>query len=76
MANQHDLRTDHVVYQLFFGKAPDWRAHIEGQLALFLARGPESFVSGQAHQLYVDGRILIVRALPDFSTGLTELTMK
>ncbi|PTB35646.1 hypothetical protein M441DRAFT_31853 [Trichoderma asperellum CBS 433.97] len=47
-------------YELFFGKAPDWRAHIEGQLALFLARGPESFVSGQAHQLYVDGRILIV----------------
>ncbi|KAL7893419.1 hypothetical protein HDV63DRAFT_397687 [Trichoderma sp. SZMC 28014] len=47
-------------YELFFGKAPDWRAHIEGQLALFLARGPESFVSGQSHQLYVDGRILIV----------------
>ncbi|RFU75914.1 zn2-c6 fungal-type dna-binding domain [Trichoderma arundinaceum] len=47
-------------YETFFGKAPDWRAHIEGQLALFLARGPESFVSGQAHQLYVDGRVLIV----------------
>ncbi|UKZ83920.1 hypothetical protein TrVFT333_011735 [Trichoderma virens FT-333] len=39
-------------YELFFGSAPDWRAHIEGQLSLFLARGPESFMSGQAHQLY------------------------
>ncbi|KAL7921308.1 hypothetical protein ACQKWADRAFT_327803 [Trichoderma austrokoningii] len=47
-------------YELFFGKAPDWRAHIEGQLSLFLARGPKSFMAGQSHQLYVDGRILIV----------------
>ncbi|PTB63376.1 hypothetical protein BBK36DRAFT_1126839 [Trichoderma citrinoviride] len=47
-------------YELFFGRAPDWRAHIEGQLALFLARGPASFTSGQAHQLYVDGRVLVV----------------
>ncbi|KAL7942774.1 hypothetical protein V8C42DRAFT_330347 [Trichoderma barbatum] len=47
-------------YELFFGRAPDWRAHIEGQLSLFLARGPESFTSGQAHQLYVDGRVLVV----------------
>ncbi|KAL6693815.1 hypothetical protein J3F84DRAFT_380002 [Trichoderma pleuroticola] len=47
-------------YELFFGSAPDWRAHIEGQLSLFLARGPESFTTGQAHQLYVDGRVLVV----------------
>ncbi|KAK1240460.1 hypothetical protein MKX07_004488 [Trichoderma sp. CBMAI-0711] len=47
-------------YELFFGRAPDWRAHIEGQLALFMARGPASFTSGQAHQLYVDGRVLVV----------------
>ncbi|KAL7907731.1 hypothetical protein GGI35DRAFT_65866 [Trichoderma velutinum] len=47
-------------YELFFGSAPDWRAHIEGQLSLFLARGPESFTSGQAHQLYVDHRVLVV----------------
>lgn len=51
--------------QLYFGPDGDpgvagWQRHSEGQLAMFLARGPESFVSGVSHQLFVDSRINIV----------------
>ncbi|UNI21316.1 hypothetical protein JDV02_007317 [Purpureocillium takamizusanense] len=34
-----------------------WAGHSEGQLAMFLARGPEAFTNGVAHQLFVDSRI-------------------
>lgn len=37
-----------------------WQRHSEGQLAMFLARGPDSFVSGVSHQLFADSRINIV----------------
>ncbi|KAK5996165.1 hypothetical protein PT974_04593 [Cladobotryum mycophilum] len=47
-------------YELLFGQANKWRTHLEGQLAMFLARGPQSFTLGHAHQLYVDGRILMI----------------
>ncbi|KAK6447411.1 hypothetical protein FP744_10003661 [Trichoderma asperellum] len=49
-------------YELYFGPDGDprlagWQRHSEGQLAMFLARGPTSFVSRAAHQLFVDSRI-------------------
>ncbi|KAJ6437310.1 hypothetical protein O9K51_10284 [Purpureocillium lavendulum] len=34
-----------------------WAGHSGGQLAMFLARGPEAFMTGTAHQLFVDSRI-------------------
>ncbi|EFY95862.2 fungal transcriptional regulatory protein [Metarhizium robertsii ARSEF 23] len=34
-----------------------WKHHTGGQLAFFLSRGPKSFLSGAAHQLFVDSRI-------------------
>lgn len=37
-----------------------WKHHIGGQLAFFLSRGPKSFLSGAAHQLFVDSRINMV----------------
>ncbi|KAL7944431.1 hypothetical protein V8C42DRAFT_353748 [Trichoderma barbatum] len=54
-----------ALYELFFGPDGDpgvagWQRHSEGQLAMFLARGPESFVSGASHQLFVDSRINII----------------
>ncbi|KAL7912807.1 hypothetical protein GGI35DRAFT_263280 [Trichoderma velutinum] len=58
-----------ALYELFFGPDGDpgvagWQRHSEGQLAMFLARGPESFVSGASHQLFVDSRInMIVLAI-------------
>ncbi|EHK24492.1 uncharacterized protein TRIVIDRAFT_31465 [Trichoderma virens Gv29-8] len=55
-----------ALYELFFGPDGDpgvagWQRHSEGQLAMFLARGPESFISGASHQLFVDSRINIIR---------------
>ncbi|KAK4067836.1 transcriptional regulator family: Fungal Specific TF [Trichoderma harzianum] len=54
-----------ALYELFFGPDGDpgvagWQRHSEGQLAMFLARGPESFISGVSHQLFVDSRINII----------------
>ncbi|KAL6809057.1 hypothetical protein GGI42DRAFT_340270 [Trichoderma sp. SZMC 28013] len=54
-----------ALYELYFGPDGDpgvagWQRHSEGQLAMFLARGPESFVSGVSHQLFVDSRINII----------------
>lgn len=37
-----------------------WQRHSQGQLAMFLTRGPSSFISGAAHQLFVDSRITFV----------------
>lgn len=37
-----------------------WKHHTGGQLAFFLTRGPKSFLSGAAHQLFVDSRINMV----------------
>ncbi|OPB42409.1 hypothetical protein A0O28_0035260 [Trichoderma guizhouense] len=53
-----------ALYELFFGPDGDpgvagWQRHSEGQLAMFLARGPDSFVSGVSHQLFADSRINI-----------------
>ncbi|KAL7922995.1 hypothetical protein ACQKWADRAFT_320364 [Trichoderma austrokoningii] len=49
-------------YELHFGPERDpsldgWQRHSKGQLAMFLARGPSSFISGAAQQLFVDTRI-------------------
>ncbi|KAL7937500.1 hypothetical protein V8C35DRAFT_292656 [Trichoderma chlorosporum] len=54
-----------ALYELFFGPDGDpavagWQRHSEGQFAKFLARGPESFISGASHQLFVDSRINII----------------
>ncbi|QYT01360.1 Zn(2)-C6 fungal-type domain-containing protein [Trichoderma simmonsii] len=54
-----------ALYELFFGPDGDpgvagWQRHSEGQLAMFLERGPESFISGVSHQLFVDSRINII----------------
>ncbi|KAL5084367.1 hypothetical protein Trisim1_012076 [Trichoderma cf. simile WF8] len=54
-----------ALYELFFGPDGDpgvagWQRHSEGQLAMFLARGPDSFVSGVSHQLFADSRINII----------------
>ncbi|RFU80955.1 hypothetical protein TARUN_1240 [Trichoderma arundinaceum] len=54
-----------ALYELFFGPDGDpglagWQRHSEGQLAMFLARGPDSFISGASHQLFVDSRINII----------------
>lgn len=37
-----------------------WGGHSHGQLAMFLIRGPAAFISGDAHQLFVDSRINMV----------------
>ncbi|KAM0258252.1 hypothetical protein ACHAQJ_003894 [Trichoderma viride] len=52
-------------YELFFvpdgdPKLAGWKRHNQGQIAMFLARGPGSFVSGASHQLFVDSRINLV----------------
>ncbi|OAQ65870.2 AIG2-like protein [Pochonia chlamydosporia 170] len=39
-----------------------WRRHNDGQLALFLLRGPSAFISQPSHQLFVDGRLNIIIA--------------
>lgn len=34
----------------------NWKLHIDGELGFILSRGPESFTTGFAHQMFVDGR--------------------
>ncbi|KND88028.1 hypothetical protein TOPH_07313 [Tolypocladium ophioglossoides CBS 100239] len=48
------------LYELFFGHVASWRGHIEGNVALILARGPDAFASEGAHQMFADSRILAV----------------
>jgi hypothetical protein len=38
-----------------------WLRHSTGQKAIILARGPESYKEGLAHQLFADGRLHLVR---------------
>ncbi|KAF4992373.1 hypothetical protein FDECE_13729 [Fusarium decemcellulare] len=46
------------------GQYNNWAAHAKGQLAILVARQPKDFRSGQAHQLFVDYRyILVIAAL-------------
>ncbi|QGI82560.1 hypothetical protein CEK25_009289 [Fusarium fujikuroi] len=37
-----------------------WLRHSAGQKAIILARGPESYKNGLAHQLFVDGRLHLI----------------
>lgn len=52
------------VYELLHGhdqrdrlvQVVNWKLHIDGELGFILSRGPESFTTGFAHQMFVDGR--------------------
>ena len=40
--------------------APTWLRHTSGEKAIILARSPESYVEGHAHQLFIDSRLHLV----------------
>ncbi len=61
---------DHLIpRQIFFGansvdslaQATDWRKHSLGIMALLQARTPAAHLSGNAHLVFVDFRLSIVR---------------
>ena len=35
--------------------------HVAGKKAIFLAKGPKSYIDGDAHQIFVDCRFHLVR---------------
>jgi hypothetical protein len=49
-------------------QAENWRKHIQGELALIMSRPPETYASGYLHQLWVDGRLHLVRFSQDIMT--------
>ncbi|KAK2787586.1 hypothetical protein FQN53_005036 [Emmonsiellopsis sp. PD_33] len=63
--------------QIFFGQddqdriaqASNWRNHVNGELAVVASQPPETYVSGYLHQLFVDGRLHLVRIFhPSFDS--------
>ncbi|KAJ9607131.1 hypothetical protein H2200_008203 [Cladophialophora chaetospira] len=40
--------------------APAWLRHTSGEMAIILAGGPENFIHGSAHQLFVDYRLHLI----------------
>jgi hypothetical protein len=52
-----------ALYEILYGaeantskQAQSWLSHAEGETALLVARGPESFVDGVAHSLFLNAR--------------------
>lgn len=41
-------------------QAKSWMAHSSGELAILVARGPDQYIYGRAHRLFVDGRLHLV----------------
>ncbi|VUC27855.1 unnamed protein product [Clonostachys rosea] len=41
-------------------QAENWLTHINGDMSLLLARSPSSFIEGDAHRLFVDGRFHMI----------------
>ena len=55
----------HIIHKLMFVADDEpatlaWTGHSCGQLAMFLARGPEALTTGTSHHLFVDSRINMV----------------
>ncbi|SPO01764.1 uncharacterized protein DNG_04437 [Cephalotrichum gorgonifer] len=53
------------IFELFVGsseqssviQSQNWERHVNGELALLRARGPESYIRGDAHSVFTDGRL-------------------
>ncbi|CAG9986769.1 unnamed protein product [Clonostachys byssicola] len=41
-------------------QAENWLTHIKGDMSLMIARSPSSFIEGDAHRLFVDGRFHLI----------------
>jgi len=59
------MHTYHISHKVLHGHDDDdrisqarkWHVHLQGAMGFIISRGPESYITGFAHQLFVNSRM-------------------